>query len=344
MILGLVAEAVGAGARQCRACEMLGISSRMVERWRRQPNSVDGRQGPNRVPSNRLSAHERDKILSVVNKPEFRDLAPKQIVPKLADEGTYLASESTIYRILKAANQDRHREPTQPRKRSKPNEYAAHGPLEVWSWDITYLPASVRGSFYYLYLFVDIWSRKIVGWRVEHTEDMELSAQLMDRICGQMGIDPTGLVLHSDNGGPMKGATMLATLQSLGVVASFSRPHVSNDNPYSESLFRTLKYRPWYPRRRFASIDEARNWVAAFVHWYNDCHLHSAIGYVTPSDRHNGRDRAILNKRQAVYEQARRKHPERWSKNARKWQWTETVTLNPDKATGPSDRSTEAAA
>ena len=179
---------------------------------------------------------------------------------------------------------------------------------------------------------------------MEHTEDMELSAQLMDRICGQMGIDPTGLVLHSDNGGPMKGATMLATLQSLGVVASFSRPHVSNDNPYSESLFRTLKYRPWYPRRRFASIDEARNWVAAFVHWYNDCHLHSAIGYVTPSDRHDGRDRAILNKRQAVYEQARRKHPERWSKNARKWQWTETVTLNPDKTTVPSDRSTEAAA
>ena len=183
--------------------------------------------------------------------------------------------------------------------------------------------------FFYLYLVVDMYSRKIVGWSVEQTESMELSSALLQRACQQLGVDPKGIVLHSDNGGPMKGSTMLATLQRLGIVPSFSRPRVSDDNPYSEALFRTLKYRPEYPSRPFTSLEEARTWVAAFVTWYNTEHLHSAIRYVTPDDRHFGRDKQVLACRKQTYEQARRHHPERWSGPIRNWQPVGPVYLNP---------------
>ena len=199
----------------------------------------------------------------------------------------------------------------------------------MWSWDITYLRSALRGTFYFLYLIVDIWSRKIVGWSVEESESTDLAAALFCRACAMLGIDPDGLVLHSDNGGPMKGCTMLATLQYLGVVPSFSRPHVSDDNPYSESLFRTLKFRPGYPTKPFSSIEEARAWVEAFVAWYNTQHLHSAVGFVTPDDRHNGRDILLLERRRLVYESARRRHPERWSGTTRSWEHIDTVALNP---------------
>jgi len=278
-------------------------------------------------------------LLEVANSPEYRDLSPKQIVPQLADKGEYVASESTFYRELHKADQIKHREPSRPRRHHKPHAYKAHGPLEVWTWDITYLRSTVRGLYYYLYLVLDIWSRKIVGWRVEDVELMDYSANLIHTICDELGIDPTGLVLHADNGGPMKGSTMLATLQRLGIVTSFSRPSVSDDNPYSEALFRTLKYRPWYPSRPFESLAEARVWVASFVAWYNTVHLHSAIGFVTPADRHAGRDVAILANRRAVYEQAQQKHPERWSRGTRSWARVEVVHLNPEAET---KRSVEA--
>ena len=172
---------------------------------------------------------------------------------------------------------------------------------------------------------MDIWSRKIVGWCVEAEESMERAAAFILDVCGELGVDPAGIVLHSDNGGPMKGATMLATLYKLGIFASFSRPHVSNDNPFSESLFRTLKYCSWYPNRPFQSIEEARAWVKGFVFWYNETHLHSAIGFVTPSDRHAGRDVPLLARRRAVYEAARRSHPERWSGATRNWDRVDVV-------------------
>ena len=184
--------------------------------------------------------------------------------------------------------------------------------------------------FFYLYIIMDVWSRKIVGWDVQAMESMEWASLLVDRSCRQLGVDPEGLILHSDNGGPMKGSTMLATLQRLGIVASFSRPRVSDDNPYSEALFRTLKYRPEYPRRPFANIEEARNWVRGFVRWYNSEHLHSAIRFVTPDDRHFGRDREILAQRRCVYEKARKRHPERWTGDIRNWEPISAVTLNPD--------------
>ena len=243
----------------------------------------------------------------------------------------YLASESTFYRVLDEEDALKHREPSRPRSVARPREHVATGPCQVWSWDITYLRSAVRGAFYYLYLIEDIWSRKIVGWAVHEEESMDLSAYLIDETAKRLGCDQSGLVLHSDNGGPMKGSTMLSTLKHLGIVESFSRPHVSDDNPYSEALFRTLKYRPTYPSGAFASIEAARQWVEDFVVWYNTEHLHSAIGFVTPEDRHTGKDEALLAKRRRIYEAARKRNPERWSGNTRSWQRVEVVKLNPEK-------------
>lgn len=275
-------------------------------------------------------------MVETASLPEFRDLSPKQIVPRLADRGEYLASESTFYRLLRAEKLLAHRAASRPPVPRPPRRHLATGRNQVWSWDITYLKAPIRGSFYYLYLVEDIWSRKIVGWAVHDRESHDLAAKLFARTCAELGIDPAGLVLHADNGGPMKGSTMLATLQRLGVVPSFSRPRVSDDNPYSEALFRTMKYRPEYPSRPFASLECAHAWVARFVHWYNTVHLHSAIRFVTPEDRHAGRDVAILSRRRQVYAAARSANPARWARQIRDWTPVAAVALHPDGATTPA--------
>jgi len=328
----LIDDAVDAGARLGNSCEVLELTPRTIQRWRRQgERSFDRRFGPKTPPGNKLSKAERKKVLEAANRPEHRDLSPKQIVPRLADEGIFIASESTFYRILREEDALHHREPSKRRTISRPREHIATGPCEVWSWDITYLRSAVRGAFHYLYLVEDVWSRKIVGWAVHEEESMELASRLIDDTASRLGRDPQGIVLHSDNGSPMKGSTMLATLQRLGIVPSFSRPSVSDDNPYSEALFRTLKYRPEYPRGAFKSIEAARLWVAGFVAWYNTEHLHSAIGFVTPEDRHAGRDNAILAARRRTYAAARNRNPERWSGNARAWEYVEVVKLNPER-------------
>lgn len=334
MILSLVAEAVERGARQAKACETLGLDRRTIQRWKRGP-SEDQRRGPRRSPSNKFSASERRQVLEVVNAPEHRDLPPSQIVPRLADDGEYLGSESTMYRILREAKQLKHRGRARPRIVRRPEPHVATAPGEVWSWDITYLKSPVRGMYFYLYLILDVWSRKIVGFEVHDRESPELAAELVRRTCMAEGIDASSLlVLHSDNGGPMKGATMLATLERLGVKASFSRPRVSDDNPFSESLFRTLKYRPEYPDRPFISLEQAREWMMRFVRWYNDEHRHSSIRFVTPAQRHNGNDLAILEHRHHVYERARKNNPERWTGQSRDWSPITTVELNPSRVRG----------
>ena len=331
MILSLVAEAVERGARQAKACETLGLDRRTVQRWKYGP-SEDQRRGPRRSPSNKMSVHERRHLLEVVNRSEHRDLPPSQIVPRLADNGEYVGSESTMYRALREAKQLKHRGRARPRTSRRPKPHVATGPREIWSWDITYLKSPVRGMFFYLYLILDVWSRKIVGFEVYDRESPDLAAELVRRTCMVEGIDASALlVLHSDNGGPMKGATMLATLDRLGVRASFSRPQVSDDNPFSEALFRTLKYRPEYPETPFASIEHAREWVRRFVRWYNEDHCHSSIRFVTPAQRHNGNDLTILEQRQQVYERARSKHPERWTGQTRDWSPITTVELNPSR-------------
>ncbi len=265
MILGLVDEAIQGGARQLRACKTLGLRERTLQRWRKQGGGEDGRHGPKSPPPNKLTPEQRESLLHLVNAPEYRNLSPHQIVPLLADRGCYVASESTIYRYLAAADQLRHRQRSHPPV-SRPREHVATGPGQVLSWDITYLRSPVRGRFFYLYLILDVWSRKILGAKVYAEESSDLAAELFLATCQRHRLQQA--VLHSDNGSPMKGSTMLATLQRLGVVASFSRPRVSDDNPYSEALFRTLKYRPEYPSRPFASLDEAGAWVDRFVRWY----------------------------------------------------------------------------
>lgn len=331
MILAMIDEAVAAGAALERACEVLGLAERTVQRWREANTGDDGRAGPRTRPANALTPAERAKVLATVNAPEYRDLPPKQVVPRLADEGRYLASESTIYRILRAEGQATHRGRAKPRAPRPVDEHVATGPNQVWSWDITYLLSSVRGRFFYLYLVEDVWSRRIVGFEVHEEESMERSAELVNAMCTAENIDPCGLVLHSDNGGPMRGSTMLATLQRLGIVASFSRPKVSDDNPFIESLFRTLKYRPEYPHKPFETLDDARAWVAAFVRWYNAEHRHSGIRFVTPDERHYGREDAVLENRTRVYERARNKHPNRWSRATRDWTPAPAVFLNPKR-------------
>ena len=236
-----------------------------------------------------------------------------------------------------------HRASSQP-PRPRPQTLVATGPNQVYTWDITYMKSAVRGEFYYLSMFEDLFSRKIVGWRLDEEESMDHSSELITRICWAEGVRPGEVHLHSDNGGPMKGSTMLATLQRLGVIPSFSRPQVSDDNPYSEALFRTMKYWPAYPSCPFEDIEVARRWVEAFVDWYNHRHLHSSIRFVTPADRHAGLDGEILTRRRAVYEAAQAKRPERWSGSARNWTPIAEVVLNPAQGTTTKCQATGAAA
>lgn len=241
-VVALVQEATASGARQAQACAVLGWSERTLQRWL-EGETVGCDQRPLRQsePPHKLTAAERAELLAVANSTEFGHLPPSQIVPRLADQGRYLASESTFYRVLKAENQSAHRRSERPpQARRKPKAICATAPNQVYSWDITYLPTAIRGQFFHLYLFLDIFSRKIVGWQVYDTECSTLASALLKDICQREAIGLHQATLHADHGGPMKGATMLATLQALGVMSSFSRPAVSNDNPYSESLFKTL--------------------------------------------------------------------------------------------------------
>jgi putative transposase len=342
-LLSLIQEAVEAGARQSKACEVLGLTERTLQRWRRAPGGEDARRGPKTPVAHRLTEAEKDEALAIANRPEYRNLTPEAVVAKAADEGIYVCSERSLRRVQKERSQDAYRNRAKPATRvHKPREYAASEPLRVLSWDITYLnKAFVRGEFFFLYLYVDVWSRKILGWEVHEEQTSERAADLLRSIAAEHDLEAEATVLHQDNGAPMKGATFLATLDDLGITKSFSRPRVSDDNAFIESLFRHLKYAPSFPRRGFESLERARAWVADFVHWYNHQHLHSAIGYVTPDDRHHGRDIAILDARRHVYDQAQKRNPARWTGAPRRWGRPEIVTLNPERVvrTAPKEKA-----
>lgn len=331
-ILALIDEAMQAGARLVPCCKIVGIDPRSIQRWRANGIGDDMRHGPQTEPRNKLSASERAHVLAVATSPEYCDKSPQQMVPDLADKDVYIASESTVYRLLRGADLLAHRGRAKPRSSTPPKECRATGPGQVLSWDITYLRSPVVGMFFYLYLYIDVWSRKVVGYRVEERECGEFASELLLQIYGREQL-AEDVAVHQDNGAPMKGATFKATLERLGVIASFSRPRVSDDNPYSEAMFRTLKYRPSYPQKPFEGIEAARVWVADFVAWYNHEHLHSAIGFVTPAARHAGSSDAILARRKAVYEAAKRRNPERWSGDTRAWKADAEVFLNPTKET-----------
>jgi putative transposase len=281
---------------------------------------------------NKLTEAERDQIVHVCNQSPYAQLPPSQIVPKLADLGVYIASESSYYRVLGECKQVAHRGRSQARQNPRPPAtHVATAIHQLWSWDISWLPSTVRGQFYYLYVVEDIFSRFVVAHDVYEVESGELGAQLITRAVIAQGCVKTPIVLHSDNGSPMKSQTMLAKLYELGISPSYSRPRVSNDNAYSEALFRTLKYCPQWPRKGFESLQAARQWVDAFIQWYNYEHCHSGIRFVTPAQRHSGQDIPLLSQRKQVYEAAKARHPQRWSGDTRNWTPVAAVTLNPER-------------
>lgn len=349
IVLKLISVACKSGARKNKAAELLGLTIRTLQRWE-QKGLSDNRKGSRAVPGNKLSDYEKSRIVKVLESPEYIDSNPNQIVPKLADQGIYLGSEATMYRILRDLKMNKHRESSLPSKRHSPAPLIANGPNQLWSWDITYLPSTIRGKFFYLYMVMDLYSRKAVACQVYEYESGDLAAELMTDACIREKVSKDQIILHSDNGSPtcdlqvMKAATMLAKLQDLGVISSFSRPSISNDNPYSESLFRTLKHRPEYPEKPFEDIDEARIWVDQFVYWYNKIHLHSSIKFVTPEDKHNRRDIKILENRHQVYQEAKSQHPERWSGQTRNWNPSTEVILKKFKKIERSNSNVKDAA
>lgn len=334
-IVALINEAVDAGARKVSACAELGLHIRTCQRWKGADGEVAEDRRPlaeRSTPANRLSQDERDQIVTTCNAAEFASLPPSQIVPRLADRGVYIASESSFYRVLRARGQNHRRGRARAAARPRPpTSFEAKGPRQVWSWDITWLPGPALGLFFYLYLIEDIFSRKIVGWEVHARESSEMAARLLERAVWAEGCLTSPLALHADNGSAMKGAAMKTTMERLGVIASFSRPRVSNDNPFSEALFRTCKYVPSWPAQGFATIGDARSWVDAFVRWYNTEHRHSAIRFVTPEARHRGEDRAMLGRRHDLYQAARARNPARWSGKTRNWNPIGPVWLNPER-------------
>lgn len=332
----LIEKARKAGARLIPACKIAGISARTYQRWT-QNGDVGRDRRPEAIrpaPANKLTPRERERVLETCHKKEYASLPPSQIVPRLADQGEYIASESSFYRILHAAGEQNHRgRSKKPCKSIPPKGFCATGPNQVWTWDITWLPAHVRGMFFYLYMIVDVFSRKIVGWEVYEQESSENAATFVYKAVLSEKCMLKPLVLHSDNGSPQKGATLATKLHDLGITASFSRPRISNDNPFSEALFHTCKYRPDYPETGFENIESARRWISQFVHWYNEIHRHSAIKFVTPAQRHRGEDRRILENRRRVYERAKKRNSNRWSGSTRNWDYIDHIWLNPPKKT-----------
>ncbi|MBD5804955.1 IS2 transposase TnpB [Azoarcus sp. Aa7] len=332
-----IETAHAAGARVRPACEVAGITVRTLQRWQAEDGLLVGDRRPQAerpTPAHALTEAERARILAVANEPRFADQPPARIVPALADEGLYIASESSFQRVLRAHGQTRHRGRTRaPQPSRLPTTHIATAPGQVWCWDMTYLPTPVQGQWFYLYLILDLYSRKIVGWEIHDRDDADHAVHLVKRTALAEGVHamPNKPVLHGDNGSTLKATTVLAMLHWLGVKPSYSRPRVSDDNAFVESLFKTAKYRPAFPARGFADLEAARAWGCDFVHWYNFEHRHSGIRYVTPAQRHALEDRAILAARHQTYLQARERNPARWSGGTRDWSPIGPVTLNPER-------------
>lgn len=322
----LIQEATAAGARLFKACEVMEIHIRTFKRWK-AGKLTDCRKGAVKSVPRRLNADERQAIIDVCCSKEYQDLNPYEIHVLLLDRKIYMASVSTFYRVLRDHDLVHFRGNTRKGTAShRPPERVATGPNQVWAWDITYLKSPNSGIYYYLYTIIDIWSRKIVGWHVDDRESYEVAEQLFKNLMAKYGL--TNVYLHADNGNPMKAGTMIMTLYKLGIVPSYSRPRVSNDNAFIESFFKTLKYMRSYPKF-FSSIDAARCWVADFLDWYNDKHLHSSIGYVTPNQKHSGVASQIIDARSQVKLRAYEAWKHRWSSKLALLPDPQVVVLNP---------------
>lgn len=336
--LDLINHTTAKGAALSKACQELSISERTYYRWskrRQQSDSVADLRptAQHPVPRNKLSDAERQEIIDIVNQKKYASMPPCEIVPDLADQGKYIASESTFYRVLREFKQNNRRGRSQTPSKRKATTHCATAPNQIWMWDITYLKGPVKGTFFYLYLITDLYSRDIVGWEVWEEESAAHASELIQKaVLSNKVLSTQPLVLHSDNGSPMKGATMLETLYRLGITPSNSRPRVSNDNAYAESVFKTLKYRPNYQPSGFESLEVSRLWCQSFVKWYRTEHHHSGIQYLTPAQRHSGEGECILADRHCVYERAKAKNPARWNgRNTRSWALPACVYLNPER-------------
>lgn len=303
-----------------RACRAFAVNERS-HRHRRQRD--DGRQrsrprgarSPRRRHPAALSDAEKDRIVATLCEPRFVDLAAAQVYSTLLDEGVYLCSERQMYRVLAERHlvRERRRGGHQRAGSYGVPRLEADAPNVVWTWDITALRGPTKGVKYYLYTIIDIFSRKVVGWTIHESESEQHARRLIGEACRRHGVDRDQLVIHADRGSPMIAGTVAELLNELGVGKSHSRPRVSNDNPFIEAHFKTLKYRPDYPAR-FNSISHARSWCRSFVHWYNHVHYHSGIGYLRPADLHAGNHTAIIEHRQATLNAAAAAHPERFTK------------------------------
>lgn len=293
------------------ACWALGVPRASYYRHLSPPVQRRSEGTRRRPPAWALSPAERDKVLEVLHSPRFVDKAPAEVYATLLDEGTYLCSERTMYRILRSVGEVRERRNQLRRPPAAKPELVAKAPNQVWSWDITKLKSTDKRAFYCLYVVLDIFSRYVVGWCVVPREDATVARELVEACCDRHGITPDQLTLHADLGAAMTSRTMAECMIDLGIVRSHSRPHVSNDNPYSEAGFKTFKYRPDYPGR-FGPIEEARAYFHDLFAWYNHEHRHLGIGLLTPADMHFGRASEVTAKRARVLAAAYAEHPERF--------------------------------
>jgi putative transposase len=288
-----------------------------------------------------LSREEEEKVLECLNSERFMDKSPTEVYAALLDEGIYLCSIPTMYRILREHNQVKERRNQLRHPDYKKPELLAKAKNEVWSWDITKLKGPVKWTYYYLYVILDIFSRYVVGWMVASRESSELAVRLFRETCGKQNIEPGNLTIHADRGSSMKSKPVALMLSDLGVTKTHSRPHVSNDNPYSESQFKTLKYRPEFPAR-FGSIEDARLFCKQFFYWYNWEHYHSGIGLLTPGALHFDKAESIRERRQDVLLTAYGIHPERFvKKSPTPPEIPDAVWINPPERKKPEAIETE---
>ena len=290
-----------------RACEALQVPRSRIYR-ERQPKAEPA---PRPTPAHALSSAERGEIRARLNSQRFMDQAPRQVYAALLDEGSYLCHWRTMYRILAAHGEVRERRLIRRHPVYKKPELLATAPNQVWSWDITALRGPLQWEHYPLYTVLDIFSRYVLGWMIAEVESSDLAKQLIAETARKQGIQPDQLTLHADNGSPMKGKPLSQLLVDLGITKSHRRPHTSDDNPFSEAQFKTMKYRPDYPNR-FASIEAARQWARQFFGWYNEEHYHSGLNLMTPVSVHYGDADAVQQHRQSVMVAAFQAHPERF--------------------------------
>lgn len=297
------------------ACKMMGVPRSSVYRLKR-PKPAKSEAERSRPASPRgLSTEEQEQVRDLLNSEQHQDNSPRTVYAQLLDEGSYLCHWRTMYRILEVFEEVRERRNQVRRPNYTKPELLATAPNQLWSWDITKLRGPVTWTYYYLYVMLDVFSRYVVGWLLAERESAALAQELTLAACTKQQIQPGQLTIHADRGSSMIAKSMALLMSDLGVGKSHSRPHVSDDNPFSEAQFRTLKYSPTYPDR-FGSLADARTWCEQFFIWYNQEHYHTGLGLLTPSDVHHGRAPQILDQRQRVLQQAYAAHPERFVKGA----------------------------